>query len=111
MLPCDQGTLRGCLSTPPLEQGPRDAEPVVGVFELGRNAGSRCGAAHFDVMPPGTTPRSTPGPVGGASGIFLGRVPVIVRGVPICTPCVNFVSQIVKPVRTWRLQPLRLVTV
>src|SRR5260370_26383284 len=60
------------------------------------------------MMPPGTTPRSTPAAVGGASGIFFGRVPVVVRVVPIRAPFVNVVSQIAKPVGAWSIQTHRL---
>src|SRR5579864_9534470 len=84
--------------------GTGDAEAVVGVLELGRNARACSVAAYLDMVAPGTSSRSAPFPVHGALRVPLWRVPVVIRVVPVRAPFVNVVAYVVKSVGIWCVQ-------
>src|SRR5215469_15664413 len=75
------------------------AKAVIGVFELGRDAGARRRTRHLDVVAPGTS-------AGGAAlaarrplRVALGRNGVVAGVVPIGAPFVDIVAEIVEAVR------------
>src|ERR1700740_1507009 len=78
----------------------REAEPVGGVVEVGRDAGAGGAAGNFDVM----TPRSPTGGFAfadrgrkfGAAWIALRRSSVVVGIVPVAAPLVNVVADVIE---------------
>src|SRR5712691_5909759 len=86
----------------------RDSETIVGVFERWRNTRARRSAADLDVVPPGATSRGTATSVGGPSRISFRRAVVVAGVVPVSTPFMYVVAQIVKAVSVWRIKTHRL---
>src|SRR5438874_5574945 len=85
-----------------------NTKAIVCVLELRRNAGTRCVAAHFDVVPPGAAARRAPFTVGWPLRITLGRIAVVSRVVPVRAPFVDIVSHIIETVRIGSIQAYRL---
>jgi len=90
-----------------LDRGSRDSETVVGVFELRRNTRAGCRATGLDVMPPGATSRGATAAVGRSLRISCGRVTIVAGVIPIPTPFMHVVAQIVEAVAVWRIQTYR----
>jgi hypothetical protein len=74
----------------------RNSETVVGVFELWRNTRTRRSAGNLYVVPPGATSRGSAASVGRPLRISFRRVTVVGGGVPVVTPLMHVVTQIVK---------------
>src|SRR5215469_200350 len=87
-----------------VDRGSRDPETVVAVFELRWNARSRRCSGNFNVVAPGATSRRSASGVEGPLRISFGRIPVVVRVVPVDTPFMNVFTQIVESVSIWRIQ-------
>ena len=85
-------------------RGSHDSETVVVVFELWRNTRSRGSAGNLYVMPPGATSRRSTASVGRPLRISFGRVTVVPGVVPVDTPLMHVVTQIVKPVSVGRIE-------
>src|SRR5262245_45216113 len=76
-----------------------DAEAVVGVESLGRDAAARAAAGDADAVPPRTAARATACAVAGP-GRILERRAAVVRGVvPIAAPLVHEVAHVVEAER------------
>ena len=86
------------------DRGSRDSETIVGIFELWRNTRSRRGAGDLDLVPPGATSRGSAASVGRPLRISFGRVAVVAGVVPVETPFMHVVTQIVESVCVWRIQ-------
>ena len=77
------------------------AEAVVGVVEVGRDAGAGGAAGDFDVMAPGSAAGGFALAYSqarfGAAGIAVGRGGVVVGIVPVAAPLVDVVADVVRP--------------
>src|SRR5215469_4716332 len=85
-------------------RGSRDSETVVGVFERWWNTRPARGSADLDVVPPGTPSRGTATTVAGPTRISFRRPFVVAGVVPVRTPFMYVVAQIIKAVSVWRVQ-------
>ena len=95
-------SLRGARTSS--NRGSRDSETVVGVFELWRNTRTRRSAGNLYVVPPGATSRGSAASVGRPLRVSFGRVTVVASVVPVDTPLMYVVTQIVKPVSVGRIE-------
>src|SRR5580704_8268590 len=85
------------------DRGSRDSETVVGVFELWRNTRSRRSAGNLNVVPPGASSGGSAASVGRPLRISFGRVAVVAGVVPVETPFMHVVAEIVEPVGVGRI--------
>jgi len=89
------------------DRGSRDSETVVSIFELRRDTRARGSAAGLDVMPPGATSRGATATIRRPLRIAGGRAAVVAGVIPVRTPLMHVVAQIVKAVRIRRIHTYR----
>jgi hypothetical protein len=88
-----------------------DAESVIGVAKIRRDAGAGSAAGNFDVVPPGTTTGGSTLTSFRTAGISLWRTGEVRRRIPVATPLVHVLANVVKPKSVRTLLSDRLWTV
>src|SRR4051812_43123244 len=79
-----------------------EAEAVVGVVELGWDAGAGGAFRDFDVVAPGASAGGAAGARSGAGGILFGGVSIVVGREPVAAPLVNVLAQFVEAIDVGR---------
>src|SRR5262249_43755597 len=85
-----------------LFQAHRAAKAVVAVLVLRRDAAPRCYASNLDLVPPRTSTRSPPRAARRTRRVDWRRVEIVILIIPIRTPLVNVLGDVVKPEPIWR---------
>src|SRR5205814_343180 len=89
-------------------QRPGDAESIIRVLELRRNAGPRRRARNLNMMAPRAAPRSLARAALWPLRISFRRMRVVPVVVPVGAPFMDVVAHVVQPVSVRLIQPHRL---